>query len=418
MPRDQLVRRRLAVFDVEGILIPKRFFLLLHASRRRGVLQMLHIVFLGFLYEVGVFSLTRALTAIYRLFAGVPQEAFYRTLQAMPILPGVVEVFHRLKAMGYHIALISSGLPGFLVEVLATRLGADYAYGIDLEVVDGVATGRIGGAVIAAHGKAKVLNGLLTAQGYRREECLVVADDRNNLSLFPLAAKTIGYNPDARVGAACDYAVTGSLHDVLPLLETPVPPRPTTYTRRDALREVIHMGSFLIPLLCHFLAVNRFLVAGGILATAVVYAFAELSRGVGRRVPLFTPITTLVAVGEEQWGFATAPAFFALGIALALTLVPPPVGYAAIAILTLGDGTARLVGKTLGRRAIPYNKAKRLEGTAAGTVVAAAAALLFVPAPQAVVAAVSSMVVETLPLPVNDNLLIPLVAALVLTVFP
>ncbi len=415
---DQPASRRLAVFDVEGVLIPKRFYLLLHASRRWGVLQMFHIAFLGFLYEVGVFTLARALTAIYRLFAGVPQAAFYQTLEAMPIIPGVTAVFQRLKEQGYHVALISSGLPGFLVEALATRLGADYAYGIDLEVVDGVATGRIGGAVIAAHGKAQVLDGLLTAQGYRREACLVVADDRNNLPLFPLVGKTIGYNPDARVGAACDYAVNGSLHDLLPLLETPVPPRPTTYTRHDALREVIHMGSFLIPLLCHFLAVNRFLMAGGILATAVVYAFAELARGVGRRVPLFTAITDLVAVGEEQWGFATSPALFALGIVLALTLVPPPTGYAAIAILTLGDGTARLVGKTRGRRAIPYNKAKRLEGTGAGTVAATLAALLFVPPPQAVAAAVSSMVVETLPLPVNDNILIPLVAAVVITALP
>jgi HAD superfamily phosphoserine phosphatase-like hydrolase len=418
LTREQAVERWLAVFDVEGVLIPKRLYLLQQASKRRGVLQMFHIAFMGFLYEIGVFSLERALKAVYRLFAGVEQEEFYRTLQAMPLIPGVVEVFQRLKAKGYDIALISSGLPGFLVAALATRLGADYAYGIDLEVVDGEVTGKIGGGVIEARGKAKVLEGLLTEKGYVRERCLVVADDRNNLPMFPLAARTIGYNADALVVAACDYAVRGSLLDVLPFLETPVTPRTASYTRHDALREVIHMGSFLIPLLCHFFNVNRFAVAGIILATAVVYAFSELARGVGLRVPPFTTVTNLVAVGGEQWGFATAPLFFALGICVALTLVPPPTGFAAITILTLGDGTARLVGKKLGRRAIPYNKAKKLEGTGAGTLVAAAASLLFVAPAKAVAAAISSMVVETLPLPINDNLLIPLVAAAVLTLMP
>jgi phosphoserine phosphatase len=403
---------------VEGIIIPKRLYLFLQASKRLGVPRIFHIIFLGFLYEIGFFTLERALKAIYRLFEGVPQDEFHQTLQAIPIIPGVTQVFKRLKETGYHIALISSGIPGFLVEELAARLGADYAYGIEMEVVDGEVTGKIGGVVIEARGKAKVLERILREKKYLRRNCLVVADDRNNLSMFPLAEKTIGFNPDALLVTESDYVVRGSLLDIIPFLETPVKTRTALYTRKDALREVIHMGSFLIPILCFFFNVNRYALAAVILATAVVYAFSELARGVGISFPPFTTITNMAAMGEEQWGFATSPTLFALSIFVALTLYPPRTGFAVITILTLGDGTARLVGKKLGRRVLPYNKAKKLEGTLAGILLSSAASLLFVSPSKAVAASIISMIVETLPLPINDNILIPLVAAVVLTAIP
>ncbi|RLI37375.1 hypothetical protein DRO66_03975, partial [Candidatus Bathyarchaeota archaeon] len=132
----------------------------------------------------------------------------------------------------------------------------------------------------------------------------------------------------------------------------------------------------------------------------------------------FTTITNKVAVGEEQWGFATSPTLFALSIFIALTLYPPQTGFAAITILTLGDGTARLVGKKFGRRVLPHNKAKKLEGTVAGILLSAAASLLFVSPSKAIAASIIGMIVETIPLPINDNILIPLVAAVALTVIP
>ena len=123
-------------------------------------------------------------------------------------------------------------------------------------------------------------------------------------------------------------------------------------------------------------------------------------------------------MGEEQWGFATSPTLFALSIFIALTLYPPQTGFAAITILTLGDGTARLVGKKFGRRVLPHNKAKKLEGTVAGILLSAAASLLFVSPSKAIAASITGMIVETIPLPINDNILIPLVAAVALTVIP
>ena len=409
---------RLAVIDVEGIIIPKRRYLYLHASKQLGALKMLRIAFLGVLYELGLIPLENALKGIYRLFAGMSLDAFYHTFHAIPLIPGVAQVFHTLREQGYHIALISSGIPDFLVADLAQQLGADYARGLNLELLNDHATGAISGEVIAANGKAAALARIFKAHPYARHHCVVVADDRNNLPLFPFAGKTIGFNPDAFLAVHCDYAVKGSLLDLLPFLENPVRPTQRPYSKNEAFREVIHMGSFLIPLLCHFLNVNRYALAAVILATAVVYAFSELARAAHLRLPPFTTLTTLAALGEEKWGFATSPLLFALGIIVALILYPPPTGFAAITVLTLGDGTARLVGKKLGTRVLPYNKTKKLEGTVAGMLLSATASLLFVSPTRALAASVLSLLVETLPLPVDDNLLIPLTAGLVLHVLP
>lgn len=418
MASSNKVDRRLAVLDVEGIIIPKRRYLLLQATKKPGFTKTLILVFLGFLYEINFFTLEKTLQEIYRLFEGVSKEEFHQTFKAIPVIPGVQQVFQRLREKGYQIAIISSGLPDFFAEELAKQLGANYASGLRLEMVNNRITGKISGDVIKPNGKAIVLERILKEENYSRHQCIVVADDRNNLPMFPLVAKTIGYNPDAMVAAKCDYAVKGNLQDILPFLDTSVKTSRTPYTRNDAFREVIHMGSFLIPLLCQFLDVNRYAMAGVIFATTIAYAFSELARREGANFPPFTVVTNVAAVGEEKWGFATSPILFALGIILSLILYPAQTGFAVIAILTLGDGAARITGKMLGKKVLPYNKTKKLEGTAVGILASASASLLFVTPFKALVASTISMIVESLPSPINDNIMIPIVAGVVLTAIP
>jgi dolichol kinase len=68
----------------------------------------------------------------------------------------------------------------------------------------------------------------------------------------------------------------------------------------------------------------------------------------------------------------------------------------------------------VGGKVIPFNKPKKLGGSLIGVLFAALGASLFVGPLAAVLAAAVAMLVECSPLPVNDNLSIPLVAGLVL----
>ncbi|MHA2406246.1 MAG: HAD-IB family phosphatase, partial [Candidatus Hermodarchaeia archaeon] len=407
-------KKRLAVLDVEGIIIPKRRYLLLQASKNLNFYQILHVFLLGFFYEIGFLTLEASLTQIYSFFKGSSREDLFALFKAIPIIPKVPELFQTLKANGYEIALISSGIPDFLVQSLSSELHADYAYGLRLEFVNGQFTGVISGEVLGFNGKAKTLDGILKKRRISKDQCIVIADDRNNLSMFELCSTSIGYNPDSFLAIQSDHAIKGSLQEIIPIIDASEKTVKSTHTTQDTYREAIHMGSFLIPILCQYFNVNRYLLAAFILLLTIGYTLSELARRAGINMPPFTTLTKKAAIGEEQWDFASSPIFFALSIIFSLTIYAPSIGYAVITILTLGDGPAKLVGKKIGKTVLPYNKTKTLEGTVVGIFVSAIASSIFVPPIQAVIASVLGLVVESMPLAVNDNITIPLSAGLLL----
>lgn len=404
---------KLVVFDIEGVLIPKNRYLLFEISRKVGFLGFMQIITLGVFYESGLLSLESALRKIFLMFKGLIAEEVLVLHKRIPFMPGVEEVFKTLNSKGYKTALISSGIPTQVAKDLAARLQADYAYGLELEIVDERLTGAIGGEVIKRGGKATVLQSILDKEGLTPEDCVMVADDRNNLSMFPLCKKRIGYNPDYVLTAKSDFVTRGSLTEILPPITGEKPAASQSNLSRRGLREAIHTSSFLLTFVCIYLLGNVTL-ASVILSVAVIYTLSEIARVRGINIPVLSQITWRAAKKTELYEFATAPIHFAVGIALSLLLFPDPIGYVAITVLTLGDSAAHIFGMKFGKNRLPFNKGKNLEGSIAGFVFAFLGALVFVEPAMALVAAAVGMLVETVPSPINDNLTIPLLSGLVL----
>lgn len=162
------------------------------------------------------------------------------------------------------------------------------------------------------------------------------------------------------------------------------------------------------------------LVAGML---AIGYCIAHLyKRGV--RLPLFA---TLVDIAEREEVRQSSPGKgtfrFFLGVLAVMvvfgTLLDAPffVVGSAILVLALGDSMSTLAGKRLGRRPLPYNRAKSVEGSLAGLAYAFLGVLAYltlfhgIGAPQAVLlafaGAAAGMLAESLPLRVDDNFVIP-----------
>jgi phosphoserine phosphatase SerB len=411
--KTQHATNSLVVFDVEGILIPKNRYILFEISRELSFLGFIKAVVLGLLYEVGLLPLESALRRIFALLKGLEAEEVLSLHKRIPLMPGTEEVFRTLNEKGYRTALISSGLPTPVVEDFATKLDIDYAYGLDLEVADGRLTGAIGGEVLKSGGKAVVLQRILEKEGLTAKDCIMVADDRNNMSMFPLCRLRIGYNPDFVLTAKSDFVTRGALTEILPPITGENPPvSQSKQLRSRGLREAIHTGSFLLIFPIHFL--GNSIVASLILALAVLYTISEVARVRGINIPIVSSITWRAANKPELYQFATAPIHFAVGIALSLLIFPVPIGYVAITTLTLGDGCAHIFGMKFGRTRIPYNKGKNLEGTLFGFLFGFLGAMIFVDPVRALIAATVAMLVESLPSPINDNLTIPLASGLVL----
>jgi dolichol kinase len=91
----------------------------------------------------------------------------------------------------------------------------------------------------------------------------------------------------------------------------------------------------------------------------------------------------------------------------------------ALMIWTFGDSISALVGKHYGSRIHPLNNRRLIEGTIAGMVTATIAASFFVGWISAFIASLIAMSLESLELrfakhPIDDNLLVPLVAGVLL----
>src|ERR1041385_6642503 len=84
----------------------------------------------------------------------------------------------------------------------------------------------------------------------------------------------------------------------------------------------------------------------------------------------------LQSTRRETETFSWASISFLLTLFLLAWLLPIPVALAAAAMLAFGDGFSALVGRSIGRHKIWYNRRKSWEGTVGGLVMGFAGAFL------------------------------------------
>ena len=340
MTTPQNNKSRLVIFDVEGVLIPKnRYFL--EIGKSLGFSQSVRIILYGFLYELGLISLESALKHVFKLFKGIKIEELLRILKKVPLMPDAQGVFEKLRIQGWKTALISSGLPTVVVKDLASTLKADFAFGLELETKNDVLTGEIWGDVIKHNGKFKVLSRILQTEGITPKDCIVVADDRNNASIFLRETLKIGYNPDFLIRTIADNVVTGKLLDIMPLVGGK-PKKESSPSKNDIFREAVHASAFFVPAVSSLIGFYTFALIT--LTVTILYVISEFGRMEKRSLPLISSVTHRAVSQTELHEFATAPIFFALGILLTLMAFPAPTSSAAIVIFALGDSAASFFG--------------------------------------------------------------------------
>jgi dolichol kinase len=134
------------------------------------------------------------------------------------------------------------------------------------------------------------------------------------------------------------------------------------------------------------------------------------------------PIITWFLHNFERNGEAPGKGamWFCIGMFIVIFLFEKNIAYASIMILALGDATSHYIGRFYGKIKHPLNKKRNLEGTIVGTLIGSMGAMLFVSTFPALIAAFVAMNVETVEwkigkYKIDDNLIIPIVAAIVLT---
>ncbi|MEM2913968.1 MAG: haloacid dehalogenase-like hydrolase [Candidatus Bathyarchaeia archaeon] len=404
---------KIVAFDVEGVIIPKIRFIFFEVIGRIGLWPFIKAAFLGLLYEIGLISLKKTLKNLYKLLKGYSFDRFINLFQRISLMPEVENTFAELKKAGFKTALISSGIPKVALENLGQKLGVGYISGLEIGLSEGCLTGDIWGDVIESEGKAVAFKKILDNERFSSPYCIGVADDRNNLPMFQMCHLKIGYNPDFILSYKSDYVVKGDLSEIIPIIEGNYKEKSHPVSTKTIIRETIHISGFLVPFLCLYL-VSRYMMSLIIFLVATLYVISETERMFGIDVPIISDLTFVAAGKSEFQEFVTSPIFFAFGMMLSLLIFPEPIGYVSISVLTFGDGFASIFGSMFGKKCIPYNKGKKLEGTLFGFLFAFSASLLFVNPLKAFITSAVGMFVETLPLPVNDNVTVPVASGLTL----
>ena len=179
--------------------------------------------------------------------------------------------------------------------------------------------------------------------------------------------------------------------------------------KTELFRKSIHISGIITIPISIFVGIE--IVASIIVGLSLLYLTSEILRLRGTKLKLVSKITEFSVRDDlsDRSKIVTEPFYLAAGVLASLLIFPEPVNYVAIAVVTLGDGFSSLVGKKYGKHRIPRTK-KSLEGTCAGITCAFAVSTLFVTPERAIIASVVGMIVEFLPMPINDNITVPLAA--------
>ena len=104
---------------------------------------------------------------------------------------------------------------------------------------------------------------------------------------------------------------------------------------------------------------------------------------------------------------------YALGILLTISLFPFRYAVIGVVTLTVGDPLASIIGYLgKGSNIYSFNKAKSFNGSLAGSTAALAVCLILFGPSYVLLGCIVGMLIEALPLPLNDNITIPISASL------
>jgi len=164
-------------------------------------------------------SLRRRVALLRGAPAGVMQQVFEQKLQ---LNPGVKPLIAACQQAGLYTLIVSGGFDYF-TDKLQTMLGIDDTRSNQLEIIDGVLTGRLleqhWGDICDGEEKKRMVQANSAKLGIQASECIAVGDGSNDLPMMGWCGLSVAYQAKPKVRQQAQIAIDqGGLDRMLEII--------------------------------------------------------------------------------------------------------------------------------------------------------------------------------------------------------
>lgn len=127
------------------------------------------------------------------LLKGLKVSELENLTLALPLSEGAELVCRTLKGLGYKLAILSGGFT-FVGDHLKEKLGFDYVYANELDVLNGKVTGEVCGEIIDGEKKAELLKEIAEQENITLAQTIAVGDGANDLPMISCAGLGVAFH--------------------------------------------------------------------------------------------------------------------------------------------------------------------------------------------------------------------------------
>lgn len=195
--------RKLVVFDMDSTLIQAE--VIVELAKLAGVGDQVEKITESAMR--GEIDFKESFRQRVALLKGLPVEQLHQLTRELPLTDGADLVAKTLKGLGYKLGILSGGFR-FVGEYLKERLGFDYLYANELDIKDGLVTGKVIGDVVDGEKKAELLRRLADKENIALEQTIAVGDGANDLPMISIAGLGVAFNAKPIVRQKASNAIS------------------------------------------------------------------------------------------------------------------------------------------------------------------------------------------------------------------
>ena len=195
--------RRLVCFDMDSTLIEAE--VIDELAKAAGVGD--EVIAITEAAMRGELDFKQSFTKRMSLLKGLDENVLEGIAKSLPITEGAEKLVSTLKKLGYKTAILSGGF-NYFGQYLKDRLGIDYVYANELDIVDGKVSGKVVGEIVDGQRKAELLRELAAKEMISLKQVVAVGDGANDLPMLSIAGLGIAFRAKPLVRAEAKQSIS------------------------------------------------------------------------------------------------------------------------------------------------------------------------------------------------------------------